>query len=149
MIGFIWRKIPQQGIRIGFIQQHKGQDDSRIGFIWHAEGQNGSRIGFMQQNTAKCKENQRKSCQKEAARSQARRMARWPHASLRGSRYGFGFCISALCFQHCLSPQGAGRIEPAERYTASPRSGVSELKQQKGSSIRFIASQDKSRIGFV
>ena len=37
----------------------------------------------------------------------------------------FGFRISALCFQHCLSPQGAGRIEPAERYTASPRTGVS------------------------
>ena len=27
---------------------------------------------------------------------------------------------------HGLARQGAGRIEPAERYTASPRSGVSE-----------------------
>ena len=63
----------------------------------------------------------------------------------------FGFCRlnSTLCLQHGLARQGAGRIEPAERYTASPRSGVSELKQQNGSSIRFIAIQDKSRMEFV
>ena len=29
--------------------------------------------------------------------------------------------------KHSLARQGAGRIEPAERYTASPRSGVSEI----------------------
>ena len=53
--------------------------------------------------------------------------------------------------------QGAGRIEPAERYTASPRSGIPEGMPAivNGRRVRFIARQngskrqDGSRIGFM
>jgi len=41
--------------------------------------------------------------------------------------------ISPL-FQHCLARQGAGRIEPAERYTASPHFATSESASEASKS---------------
>ena len=62
----------------------------------------------------------------------------------------FGICnfcisaISALLPFTLPSPQGAGRIEPAERYTASPRSGISEIKKW-GIDLGFFGSHFGAR----
>ena len=52
----------------------------------------------------------------------AERNAHWPHNSLRGSRYGFGFCINLL-LPHTAEPGKGLAVFNRSAHSARPRLG--------------------------